>query len=189
MTAAAFFDLDRTLLPHASGTIFARHLEAAGIHSKASSVPGADLMVRVYDLFGETKFNMRLARLAVKAAKGWSVEAVETAAKNAVPDLIDAIPGYAKLLLDEHRESNVKLVIASTSPGVLMRPFAEALGFDDVIGTEWLHDGEKFIGETDGPFVWGTKKRDAIVAWAADNNISLSESFGYSDSYLSLIHI
>lgn len=183
MTAAAFFDLDRTLLPHASGSIFARHLEAAGIHSKASSVPGAELMVRVYDLFGETKFNMRLARLAVKAAKGWSVEAVETAARNAVPDLIDAIPGYAKLLLDEHKESNVKLVIASTSPGVLMRPFAEALGFDDVIGTEWIHDGEHFTGKTDGPFVWGTKKRDAITAWAEAHNVSLAQSFGYSDSY------
>ncbi len=183
MTAAAFFDLDRTLLPHASGTIFARHLEAAGIHSKAASVPGADLMVRVYDLFGETKFNMRLARLAVKAAKGWSVEAVEVAARNAVPDLIEAIPGYAKLLLDEHRESGVKLVIASTSPVVLMAPLAKALGFDDVIGTVWLHDGEQFTGQTDGPFVWGTKKRDAIEAWAEQNGASLAQSFGYSDSY------
>ncbi len=183
MSAAAFFDLDRTLLPHASGTIFARHLEAAGIHSKASSLPGADLMVRIYDLFGETKFNMRLARLAVNAAKGWSVDAVETAARNAVPDLIEAVPGYAKLLLDEHRNANVKLVIASTSPGVLMRPFAQALGFDDVIGTEWVHDGEHFTGKTEGPFVWGTNKRDAIVAWAEAHGISLAQSFGYSDSY------
>lgn len=183
MTSAAFFDLDRTLLPHASGPIFARHLEAQGVHSKASSLPGADLMVRVYDLFGETKFNMRLTRLAVKAAKGWPVEAVQTAARNAVPDLIEATPGYARLLLEEHRDSNVKLVVASTSPGVLMRPFAEALGFDAVIGTEWTHDGEHFTGETDGPFVWGTKKRDAISTWAGENGVSLAESYGYSDSY------
>ncbi len=183
MTAAAFFDLDRTLLPHASGTIFSKYLEAEGIHSKAASIPGADLMVRVYDLFGETKFNMRLARLAVKAAKGWPVDAVERAAKNAVPDLIDAIPGYAKLLLDEHRDSGVKLVIASTSPVVLMAPLAKALGFDDVIGTEWVHDGSVFVGETNGPFVWGTKKRDAIEAWSVEHGVSLAESFGYSDSY------
>ncbi len=183
MTKAAFFDLDRTLLPHASGTIFARHLEAEGIHSSASKLPGAELLVRAYDTFGETKLNVSLARLAVRAAKGWSVEAVSRAAKAAVPDLLDAIPGYAKLLLDEHSVNGIKLVIASTSPVVLMRPLVEALGFDDVIGTQWAHRDGAFLGRLDGPFVWGTEKRDAIRFWAESNGVSLAESFGYSDSY------
>lgn len=183
MTRAAFFDLDRTLLPHASGTIFAKHLEAEGITSGASKVPGAELMVSIYDLLGETRINMQVAQLAVKAAKGWPVKAVERAAKNAVPELLDAVPGYAKLLLEELRADGVKLVIASTSPVVLMQPLADALGFDDVIGTIWKHDGKEFVGETDGPFVWGTKKRDAIVEWADVHGAVLKQSYAYSDSY------
>ncbi len=183
MTGAAFFDLDRTLIPHASGTIIARHLEAAGMSSRASSIPGAELMVALYDRFGETKLNVQAARLAVKAAKGWPVEAVQTAARNAVPDLLDAIPSYAKLLLEDHREAGIPLVIASTSPLVLMEPLADALGFHGVIGTKWRDDGDRFTGEIDGPFVWGPKKRDAVVAWAHTNDVSLAESFGYSDSY------
>ena len=183
MVAAAFFDLDRTLLPCASGTFFARHLEAEGISSNATKAPGAELMVRAYDLFGETRLNVAIAKLAVRASAGWSVEAVERAARNAVPDLLDAIPGYAKLLLDEHRASGVKLVIASTSPKVLMAPLADALGFDDVIGTDWKQVDGTFAGGIDGEFVWGTAKRDAVAAWAEANEISLAESFAYSDSY------
>ena len=183
MTGAAFFDLDRTLLPHASGSIYGKYLEAEGLTTGATKVPGAHLMVSIYDLLGETRINMQIAQLAVKAASGWSVEATKRAAKAAVPDLLDAIPGYAKLLLEDLRAEGLKLVIASTSPVVLMQPLADALGFDDVIGTEWAHDGENFIGKTDGEFVWGPKKRDAIVAWAEANNISLAESHSYSDSY------
>ncbi len=183
MTGAAFFDLDRTLLPHASGTIFGKHLEAEGLTTGATKVPGAGLMVSIYDLFGETRVNMQIAQLAVKAAKGWSVEATKRAAKASVPDLLDAIPGYAKLLIEELRADGKKLVIASTSPSVLMQPLADALGFDAVIGTEWADDGEHFIGQTDGEFVWGPKKRDAIVAWAGANGISLAESHAYTDSY------
>lgn len=183
MTRAAFFDLDRTLLPHASGSIYGKYLEAEGLTTGATKVPGAELMVSIYDLFGETRLNMQLAQLAVKAAKGWSVSATERAAKKAVPDLLDAIPGYAKLLLEELRADGVKLVIASTSPVVLMQPLADALGFDDVIGTVWAHEKDAFIGATDGPFVWGTKKRDAVVDWAEANGASLANSYAYSDSY------
>lgn len=183
MAAGAFFDLDRTLLPHASGTIYAKHLEAEGLSSGAAKIPGAHLLVSIYDLFGETRLNMQVAQAAVKTAKGWSVDAVQRAAENAVDDLVAGIPGYAKLLLDEHRAAGVKLVIATTSPTALVAPLAERLGFDGVIGTEWSHDGDVYDGTTIGDFVWGTKKRDAVVEWAGENKLSLKESFAYSDSY------
>lgn len=183
MAAAAFFDLDRTLLPQASGTIFGRYLEAEGLEIGAAKLPGADLLVSIYDLFGETRLNMQLAQLGVRAAKGWSVEAVERAARAAVPDLIAAMGGYAQIVLDEHRRAGDKLVLASTSPVVLIQPMADALGFDAVIGTVWSHDDGVFTGETDGPFVWGTKKREAVSVWARRHEIDLGECSAYSDSY------
>jgi putative phosphoserine phosphatase/1-acylglycerol-3-phosphate O-acyltransferase len=183
MTGGAFFDLDRTLLPHASGTIYAKYLEAEGLNSGAARIPGAELLVSLYDLFGETRLNMQVAQQAVKTAKGWSVVAVERAAERAVDDLVSGIPGYAKLLLEEHREAGVKLVIATTSPTVLVAPLAERLGFDGVIGTEWSHDGTHYDGTTVGEFIWGTKKRDAVVSWATEHDLSLADCFAYSDSY------
>jgi len=183
MTGGAFFDLDRTLLPHASGTVYAKYLEAEGLNSGAARIPGAELLVSLYDLFGETRLNMQVAQQAVKTAKGWPVVAVERAAERAVDDLVSGIPGYAKLLLEEHRKAGVKLVIATTSPTVLVAPLAERLGFDGVIGTEWSHDGTHYDGTTVGEFIWGTKKRDAVVSWAIEHGLSLADCFAYSDSY------
>lgn len=182
MPAAAFFDLDRTLLLHASGPIIGRHLAAEGLGSVAQ-VPGAGLFIGLYDLFGETRVNMALTQQFVRTAKGWPIEAVKSAAKNAAVELAAAVPPYARQLIEEHRAAGVKLVIATTTPTVLVEPLAERLGFDDVVATVWAHDGAQLLGRTDGPFVWGPTKRDAIVDWAAANGVGLAESFAYSDSY------
>ncbi len=77
----------------------------------------------------------------------------------------------------------MKLVIATTSPTALVAPLADRLGFDGVIGTEWSHSDGLYDGTAVGDFVWGTKKRDAVVAWAQEHGLSLKESFAYSDSY------
>ncbi|MGI9607818.1 MAG: HAD-IB family hydrolase [Acidimicrobiales bacterium] len=182
MPAAAFFDLDRTLLLKASGTVFAKHLNTHGLGSSAR-IPGASLVVSLYDLFGETRLNMEVAQRLVRTAQGWPVDSVETAAKTSAEELADQIPAYALQILDEHRAAGRLLVLATTSPTVLVGPLAEQLGFDAVLATEWSHDGTSFDGTSVGPFVWGPKKRDAVVEWAAENNVPLVDSYAYSDSY------
>lgn len=180
--AAAFFDLDRTLLQSASGGVFGKYLGEEGV-TAGSHMPGASLILGLYDLFGETQLNMQATKQFVRTAKGWSVKAVESAAKRAAVELAESVPTYAKLLIEEHRKSGVKLVLATTTPTVLVKPLADLLGFDDVIATEWSNDGETFDGKTIGPFVWGPRKRDAVAAWSKENDISLKDSFAYSDSY------
>lgn len=182
MSSAAFFDLDRTLLPKASGAIFGKYLEAEGL-TTGTHVPGASLAMTFYELFGETRLNMTLTSQFVKTAKGWPVAKVEHAAKLAAQDLADAVLGHAKVVMAKHREEGTKLVLATTTPTVFVEAFAERIGFDAVLATEWSHDGEVFDGTTVGPFVWGPKKRDAIVEWAKANDVSLKDSYGYSDSY------
>jgi putative phosphoserine phosphatase/1-acylglycerol-3-phosphate O-acyltransferase len=73
--------------------------------------------------------------------------------------------------------------MATTSPHAFVEPFAHALGFDDVIATRWLRDGETFTGRVDGAFVWGGTKAEAVAAWAAERDVDLSASWAYSDSY------
>ena len=182
MSAAAFFDLDRTLLPESSSPIFARYLGAEGL-GVGADVPGQDLALGFYNRFGETWLNMQVTKQLVRAAKGWPVDAVKRAAEAAADEVAAAIPGFALQLIEELRADGVRLVIATTSPTVLVGPLAERLGFDDVIGTVWADDGEAFTGDTIGPFIWGPEKRDAIVDWAEDRGVSLADSSAYSDSY------
>ena len=76
--AAAFFDLDRTLLRGASGEVFAGAMRAAGLIG-ADPIPGEQLLYRLFNAIGETLPSMAIARQAVTLAKGRPQAAVVAA--------------------------------------------------------------------------------------------------------------
>ena len=133
--SAAFFDLDRTLISGASGPAFSHHLAAAGVQRR--SLPGTDTIAAAFRVLGETAITAPTARLAARAAAGWPVEAVTAAATAAAEELAEQIQPYAPGVIDEHREAGRILVMATTSPAPLVTPFAELLGFDAVVATQW----------------------------------------------------
>jgi putative phosphoserine phosphatase/1-acylglycerol-3-phosphate O-acyltransferase len=178
---AAIFDLDRTLVAGATGPAFARHLDAAGVRQR--HLPGADLVAATYRTLGETALTSQAARLAARATAGWPTEAVEAAARAAVDDLMEQVQPYVPIVLEEHREAGRVLVMATTSPASLVTPFAERLGFDDVVATKWVIRDGAYTGELDGGIVWGRGKLEAVQKWAADAGVDLGQSYAYSDSY------
>lgn len=179
---AAFFDLDRTLIAGSSSPVFQRHLTDAGITGGAN-VPFADTLAAIYERFGENWLMMQPAKLASRAAAGWDVAEVNAACKAAAEELLGMLQPFARQLFDEHRAAGAKLVLATTSPEPFVRPLAEALDFDDVVCTRWVERDGVFTGATDGPFVWGRAKADAVAAWAEANGVALAHSHAYSDSY------
>jgi putative phosphoserine phosphatase / 1-acylglycerol-3-phosphate O-acyltransferase len=184
--AVAVFDLDRTLITTSSATVFRRHLEHAGI-AGVHEIPLVDVFTRFYEQFGETWLLMQPARLSSRAANGWSTAVVADAMRAAAEELASMVlPGAARAI-EEHRDAGRRLVMATTSPMPFVRPFADRLGFDDVVATEWgreMRDGnEVFTGQMTGDFVWGRSKADAVGLWADAHEAALSESWAYSDSY------
>ena len=179
--AAAVFDLDRTLLAGSSAPTFGRHLAAVGL-GPGRELPGTALYQRSYEMFGENPAMMQLARLFVRSAKGWSVTDVHRAAVAAAKDLNTQVVPFARPLLAEHRQAGRLLVLATTSPAVLVRPFAQLLGFNHVLATQWANDGVVFTGCTDGAFLWGRAKRDALRRFANEAGVNLGRSYAYSDS-------
>ncbi len=181
-STAAFFDLDRTLLAGSSSPIFQRHLVEAGIASHRD-IPFADTLLKLYEQFGENWLMMQPAKLASRAAKGWKVADVEVACTAAADELVTMLQPFATQIFDEHRAAGAKLVLATTSPEPFVRPLADALGFDAVVSTKWKQVKGHYTGETDGPFVWGKAKADAVAEWAEANGVKLDRSSAYSDSY------
>ena len=180
--AAAFFDLDRTLIRSSSAPVFARYMADAGI-TEHRDIPLANLFLKFYEEVGESRLAMVPAKLSVRTSKGWDVKAVHEAATAASQELLGDIQPFAAGLFDKHRAAGRKLVMATTSPEAFVRPLADALGFDDVICTKWKSVDGVYQGELDGPFVWGTEKADAVAAWAEANDVRLDRSYAYSDSY------
>ena len=182
MTAAAFFDLDRTLLPGASGPAFSRALRQVGVLPDRA-IPGESAVYKLFDLVGETLPSMLLARQAARAAKGWPVEKVQEAGELAAAELDGAVPGFARLAVAQHHAEGRKVAVATTSPADLVRPLAEVLGVDELIATTYgVRDGV-YDGSIDGRFVWGPGKLAAVRDWAAGNGVAVEESWAYSDSF------
>lgn len=180
--AAAFFDLDRTLLRGASGPLINEALVSAGIIPERG-VPAQRLIYGLFNAVGETLPAMALARGAALAAKGWSREAVRQAGKSAAETLEDLVAPYAPGLIAEHRDAGRPVVLATTTPHDLVAPLAERLGFDDVVATRYAEDdGGIYTGALEGEFVWARGKLSAVRKWAGRNDVDLRESYAYSDS-------
>ena len=179
---AAFFDLDRTLLSGGSGPIIGEALRRVGLLPERRLGVEAALF-RVFDLIGETWPSMLLTRQGARMSKGWQVSLVHKAAELAAEPLADAVLPYAHHLFDEHRARGRPLVMATTTPIDLIRPLADALGFDDVIATTYGRQDGHFDGTIDGDFVWGKGKARAVAEWAGVHDVDLDASYAYSDSY------
>ena len=178
---AAFFDLDRTLLRGASGPVIGESLKQAGVTDR--SVPGEQLIYRFYDMFGENRPSMEITRRAVRFAQGWVREQVQEAGELAADALAGALQPFARPIFEEHQKAGRPLVLATTTPYDLVKPLADALGFDAVVATRYGAQDGVYDGTLDGEFVWGPGKLRAIAEWAMENAIDLGESWAYSDSY------
>lgn len=180
-TGAAFFDLDRTLLRGASGPIIGEALKKAGVTDR--SIPGEQLVYRFYDLFGENRPSMEVTRRAVRYASGWVRSQVQEAGDLAAEALAASLQPFAGPIFAEHRAAGRPLVLATTTPYDLVKPLADALGFDDVVATRYGERDGVYDGTLDGEFVWGPGKLRAIEEWALAKGVALSESWAYSDSF------
>ncbi len=180
--SAAFFDLDRTLLRGASGPIISDALRQEGLLG-SDRLPGERLLFGLFDLVGETLPSMVLARQGARAARGWSVAAVQRAGAAAASQLADAVEPFAREMLADHRAAGRFLVLATTTPHGLVAAFADRLGFDAVLATHYrVGSGQRYDGTIDGEFVWSRGKARVVASWARSNRIELVDSYAYSDS-------
>ena len=181
-TSAVFIDLDRTLLCQASGQVLNRAMVEEGVLPKGRSLPGDRLLYAVNDRLGENLFSMGLVRAAAAVARGWRQDQVQAAGRRAVAGLSELVAPFAPQHLSAFRAEGHKLVLSTTTPADMIAPFAEALGFDDLIATTYeVRDG-RYTGRLYEGFVWGTGKLRAVREWARNNQVDLSDCHACSDS-------
>ena len=182
---AAFFDLDRTVLRRASGPLISEALATAGVvPSRGAGVGG--VFYRVYDVIGETLPSMAMARAAALIARGWPADTVRQAGRDVADRLENLVAPYARPLIKHHQDMGHVTVLATTTPMHLIAPFAEKMGFDDVVATRYAERDGSFTGSLEGEFVWARGKLSAVRRWSESNGVDLKDSFAYSDSFYDL---
>jgi HAD superfamily hydrolase (TIGR01490 family) len=181
--AAAFFDLDKTLMAGSSGMQFARVATRHGIVGRRQLASWAVEHLR-YRLRGTTDERtaevLRVARELIAGVPARSLERMN-------PEVMAAIlPRVYPQMLDEvyaHQDAGRATFIVSAAGNGVVEPLAAVLGMDGGIGTSYEIDGDgAFTGRFDGPFVYGPGKVEAMEAFAAEHGIDLVESYAYSDS-------
>jgi HAD superfamily hydrolase (TIGR01490 family) len=181
--AAAFFDLDKTLMAGSSGMQFARIAAQHGIVGRRQLASWAVEHLR-YRLRGTTDARtaevLRVARELISGVPARSLERMN-------PEVMAAIlPRVYPQMLDEvyaHQDAGRATFIVSAAGNGVVESLAEVLGMDGGIGTRYEVDMEgAFTGRFDGPFVYGPGKVEAMRAFAAEHGIDLAESYAYSDS-------
>lgn len=181
MRAAAFFDLDRTLLQGGTGPLLSRAMYDLGVVTR--KLPGEKLLYGVFDKLGETLPSIFLARQATLVARGREVGTFDEAARHAAEAIAELIHPFAHTLIEQHKREGRLVVLATTTPRHLIEPLAEMLGFDHVIATRYGESADgRYDGSLRGPFVWSVGKLSAVKHFAKEHDIELKESYAYSDS-------
>ncbi len=147
-------------------------------------IPGEDLVYRLFNLVGETRPSMMLARQGARLSGGQVRKKVQEAGEVAAELLVPMVESYALPIIEEHKEAGRPVVLATTSPYDMVKPFADALGLDDAVATRYGESADgRYDGTIDGHFVWGPGKLAAVREWAEANDVDVEESYAYSDSF------
>jgi HAD superfamily hydrolase (TIGR01490 family) len=181
--AAAFFDLDKTLMAGSSGMQFARVAAQQGIVSRRQLVRWGVEHLR-YRLRGTTD---ERTTDVLKAARELITGVPEMRIARMEPEVMaEILPRVYPQMLAEmhaHQDAGRPTFIVSAAGNDIVESLARVLGMDGGIGTRYEVDAAgNFTGRLDGPFVYGPGKVEAMQAFAADHEIDLAESYAYSDS-------
>nr|WP_231116557.1 HAD family hydrolase [Motilibacter rhizosphaerae] len=180
--AAAFFDLDKTVIARSSSLAFSRAFRRAGLLTRRSELRSA--LAHVGYLLGAdgTQQVERLGRVLTSLVTGWEVALVQRLVAETVHELIDPIVyAEALALIEEHRAAGRDVVIVSASGAEVVEPVGRLLGAAHVLATQLAVDDGRYTGEIES-WVHGEAKAAAVRALADEVGYDLAASWAYSDS-------
>ena len=181
--AAAFFDLDRTLMAGSSGAHFGRAAYRTGMVSRRQMARWTVDHLR-FRLKGSTDADT--ADL-VKQIEELLDGVPERNLRRMVPDLLAGIlPRVYPQMIDEvrgHQDEGRPTFIVSAAGDGIVSLLAQVLDMDGGIGTRYEVDAEgNYTGRLDGGLTYGEGKVAPMRRYAAEHEIDLADSWAYSDS-------
>ena len=181
-TAAAFFDLDKTLIEGSSGVHFARAAYRSGMIGRRELV--GDLWANVkFRLQGSTDAGSEEIRDRIlQAIAGVEVKELRRLSSDVLAGVLPRL--YPEMLRTayEHQDAGRPVFIVTAASHEMAEMMAHVLAFDGGIGTRSeVRDGV-YTGRPDGPFTYRSGKAEEIERVARERGIDLSESYAYSDS-------
>ncbi|MBW3582396.1 MAG: HAD-IB family hydrolase [Euryarchaeota archaeon] len=201
--AAAFFDLDKTIIDADAGVLFGSHL----LRLAKAEVESTERKERRRR---ELRYRMFFAEVVAKAAytrilyalrimkrshvvrtaytffKGMRREHLEAALDGFFDDgLRRRVYPVVHDVLERHRKAGHHTVLVTTGMRPIAERFAAMLGIDEVVACELEEEDGILTGRVRGP-LYGEDKARAAERLAAERGWDLAASFAYTDHYSDL---
>jgi len=183
LRAAAFFDLDRTLIRGSA------NYPLAVAAFRRGHVPWRDL---VKDTINAISFHRKgstdagshaLRERILGAVAGTKQSDIIHLTDQIVPGIVRRLIPQSAALLAESRAAGQDRYVISASPIELVSRIASALGLEGAVATRSeLDDQGRYTGHLVGEFCYGRGKVIEIEKLAAERGYDLSASAAYSDS-------
>lgn len=182
---AAFFDLDRTLIPFNSALAYARYEHRAGRLSTMALVQSG-LWMGLYHLS-----LVDLTRAFEKAIGYYrGVESRVLAERTRAwfeTEIAEALLPAARAAMERHRAAGHALVLLSSTSSYMAELVVERWGFQDWLANRFKEDAAgRLTGEAEAPLCYGAGKVEHARRYAEARGIDLRASWFYTDSYSDL---
>ncbi|HZS23728.1 MAG TPA: HAD family hydrolase [Gaiellaceae bacterium] len=183
VAAAAFFDLDRTLLRRSSALALAGSFRQRGLISRRQLAKAAGWQL-LFALRGASHEAVRrAAEDGLRILRGFTpAEMRELVADALEPILRPLVYAEPLALVDQHRERGDCVYIVSATLQEIVDAIADDLGFDGALGTVCeVADGE-YTGRAVRA-LHAENKAECVRELAAGRGFDLAECTAYSDSH------
>jgi HAD superfamily hydrolase (TIGR01490 family) len=180
--AAAFFDLDRTLMAGSSGLHWARAARGAGLLTRRRMARYAWENVK-FRLRGSTDQATDRVRAEVgEMIAGKRVRDFERMAPKVLAGVLPRLYPQMLQVAYEHQDAGRLVYICTAASQEMAEMMAHVLAFDGGVGARSEIVDGYYTGRPGGPFTYREGKAQAIRELAAAEGIALAASWAYSDS-------
>src|SRR5919202_1330391 len=172
--AAAFFDLDKTVIAGSSALAFSRPFRRQGLISRRAALRSGYAQLLLV-LSGADANTMELLRRRITAlCTGWEVAQIRSIVAETLHDIVEPLVyAEATQLIAEHRANGDEVVVLSASGTEVVEPIAALVGADRCFATRMAVRGGRYTGEID-LYLYGEEKARAARTVAAARGYRLA---------------
>ena len=186
MSAAAFFDLDRTLLRRSSALALAGSFRDRGLISRRQLLQAAAWQLLFVARGASHEAVRRAAEDGLRVLAGYRPEDLRELVADAMePVLRPLVYAEPLSLVEHHRERGERVFVVSATLQEIVEAIADDLGFDGALGTICEVQDGRYTGRALRA-LHAEAKADCLRAVAEREGFDLAACTAYSDSHTDL---
>jgi HAD superfamily hydrolase (TIGR01490 family) len=179
--AAAFLDVDGTLLAETTTFLYARILKKLGLLDQALLIRAA--YYGLQHKFGRLDYG-RLIAFGLDCIRHIPLVELERVAHEHFGELVE--PRLYEGVVEHVRglvEQGTLIALVSSSPRVVLEPLAEHLKVSEILTTPIVVRDGRIAGPGPGPPCYGDGKLYWAERWAAEHNLGMDAAVAYADNW------